>query len=117
FLPRPMQRPRIPIWVGGEYPRRGPTARAARWDGSCLYKLTAGPWTPDDVQALRARIPTVRSFDVALGVHRRGEDWEAERARIRSLSEVGATWWIEYVPPADLATMREAVARGPLRVD
>src|SRR5204862_1183340 len=63
FLPRPVQRPRVPIWVGGEYPLRGPTARAARWDGSCLYKLRAGPWTPDDVRTLRAMVPAGRSFD------------------------------------------------------
>ncbi|MGH2516609.1 MAG: LLM class flavin-dependent oxidoreductase, partial [Ktedonobacterales bacterium] len=31
--PRPVQRPRIPIWVGGSWPNRGPIRRAARWDG------------------------------------------------------------------------------------
>ncbi|HEY3191131.1 MAG TPA: LLM class flavin-dependent oxidoreductase [Solirubrobacteraceae bacterium] len=120
FLPRPLQRPRIPIWVGGEYPLAGPTRRAARWDGSCLYKLRAGPWTPDDVRALRALVERDRpgaSFDVALGGDKRGDDWAAERARIGALAEAGATWWVEYVPPAELAAMREAVARGPLRGD
>jgi alkanesulfonate monooxygenase SsuD/methylene tetrahydromethanopterin reductase-like flavin-dependent oxidoreductase (luciferase family) len=120
FLPRPLQRPRIPIWVGGEYPLAGPTRRAARWDGSCLYKLRAGPWTPDDVRALRALVERDRPgapFDVALGGDKRGDDWQAERARIGALAEAGATWWVEYVPPAELAAMREAVARGPLRGD
>jgi hypothetical protein len=51
-----------------------------------------------------------------MGGDKRGEDWEADRARIASLAEAGATWWFEYVPPADLVTMRAAVARGPLRV-
>ncbi|MGH2600141.1 MAG: LLM class flavin-dependent oxidoreductase, partial [Dehalococcoidia bacterium] len=41
FLPRPLQQPRIPIWVGGGYPNRGPVRRAARWDGACLYKAAA----------------------------------------------------------------------------
>jgi alkanesulfonate monooxygenase SsuD/methylene tetrahydromethanopterin reductase-like flavin-dependent oxidoreductase (luciferase family) len=120
FLPRPVQRPRIPIWAGGEYPLPGPTRRAVRWDGSCLYKRRAGPWTPEDVRALLARREAERPgapFDVALGGDKRGEDWDAERERIRSLAEAGATWWVEYVPPAELAAMREAVARGPLRAD
>jgi alkanesulfonate monooxygenase SsuD/methylene tetrahydromethanopterin reductase-like flavin-dependent oxidoreductase (luciferase family) len=120
FLPQPVQQPRIPIWVGGEYPLAGPTERALRWDGSCLYKQRAGPWTPDDVRALLARRERERPgapFDVALGGNERGQDWGAERRRIRALAEAGATWWVEWVPPADLATMRAAVARGPLRVD
>ena len=33
FLPRPVQQPRIPIWVGGQWPNRPPWRRAARWDG------------------------------------------------------------------------------------
>jgi len=34
FLPTPVQRPRVPIWVGGEWPARAPMRRAARWDGA-----------------------------------------------------------------------------------
>jgi len=37
LLPRPVQKPRIPIWIGGGYPNSGPVRRAARWDGSCLH--------------------------------------------------------------------------------
>jgi len=33
MLPRPVQRPRIPIWCGGRWPARAPFRRAARWDG------------------------------------------------------------------------------------
>jgi alkanesulfonate monooxygenase SsuD/methylene tetrahydromethanopterin reductase-like flavin-dependent oxidoreductase (luciferase family) len=33
FLPRPLQRPRIPVWVAGRWPNRRPFRRAARWDG------------------------------------------------------------------------------------
>jgi alkanesulfonate monooxygenase SsuD/methylene tetrahydromethanopterin reductase-like flavin-dependent oxidoreductase (luciferase family) len=120
FLPRPVQRPRIPIWVGGEYPLPGPTRRAARWDGSCLYKQRAGPWTPADVRALRALVERARPgapFDVVLGGDPRPDDWAAHRRRVAALAEAGATWWMEYVEPADLPTMRAAVARGPLRAD
>ncbi len=33
FLPKPVQRSRIPIWVGGYWPRKPPFRRAARFDG------------------------------------------------------------------------------------
>src|ERR1700722_9950381 len=33
FTPRPVQQPRIPVWVGGVLPASRPVARAARWDG------------------------------------------------------------------------------------
>lgn len=32
FLPTPVQRPRVPIWVGGFWPNKKPMRRAARWD-------------------------------------------------------------------------------------
>ena len=33
FLPRPIQRPRIPIWVAGFYGKPRPLRRAARYEG------------------------------------------------------------------------------------
>jgi Luciferase-like monooxygenase len=118
FLPRPVQRPRIPIWVGGGYPTPRPTQRALRWDGSCLYREThGGPWedmTPDDVRDLRDRAGD-RRFDICVGGSRRGPDWAAERDHIESVAAAGADWWCEWIPPGSAAEMREAVERGPLR--
>src|SRR5262245_417705 len=42
FLPRPIQSPRIPIWVGGGWPRTAPFRRAARWDGVFPYDSRLG---------------------------------------------------------------------------
>jgi alkanesulfonate monooxygenase SsuD/methylene tetrahydromethanopterin reductase-like flavin-dependent oxidoreductase (luciferase family) len=33
FLPKPLQTPRIPIWVAGYWPNRRPFRRAAQWEG------------------------------------------------------------------------------------
>src|SRR5438874_5033871 len=33
FLPRPLQQPRIPIWLAGIWPHPRPFRRAAKWDG------------------------------------------------------------------------------------
>jgi alkanesulfonate monooxygenase SsuD/methylene tetrahydromethanopterin reductase-like flavin-dependent oxidoreductase (luciferase family) len=128
FLPPPVQRPRIPIWVGGAYPNPGPLRRAARWDGAWLYRAAAPgstedsgePLTPDDLREVRrfaeARRPSGAPFDVVGGGPRRGDDWERERERISASAEVGATWTGEWIPPAEPEAMRAAVARGPLRI-
>lgn len=124
LLPRPIQSPRIPIWIGGVYPLKGPVRRAARWDGACLYKVTNEDMTPADVRALKAHIETHRAeavpFDIALGGRHRGDNWDQERWLIRSLAEAGATWWVEYMPPTLYRTVEEnraAIERGPLRID
>ena len=125
FQPTPMQRPRIPIWVGGSWPRHRPLERAARWDGFCVYKATVdGSWadlTPDEVRSIKTSIEAVRStptpFDIVLGGRERGTSSEQERALIRSVAEAGGTWWIEYLPAGDVEAMRAWIKRGPLRVD
>jgi alkanesulfonate monooxygenase SsuD/methylene tetrahydromethanopterin reductase-like flavin-dependent oxidoreductase (luciferase family) len=121
LLPKPVQQPRIPIWIGGGYPYRGPMRRAARWDGSCLYRDGVHYLTPDDVRELRefvrAQRGTLDGYDIVVGGSPRRADWDEERAYIRALAEAGTTWWQEYVPPGELGAMREAIARGPLRID
>ena len=117
-LPRPVQKPRIPIWVGGGYPLKGPVQRALRWDGACLYKHQVHYMQPEDVREfcslLAQHRKTVEGYDISVGGSPRGEDWEAERAYIRALAKAGATWWVEYVPPDDVESMRASIARGPL---
>ena len=41
FLPRPIQRPRIPVWVVGAWPHERSMRRAARWDG--IFVQAQGP--------------------------------------------------------------------------
>lgn len=128
-LPRPVQQPHIPIWIGGGYPNPGPLRRAARWDGAYLYRATApgstedsgGPLTPDELRAVaelvRRRPDGGATFDLVAGGPKRGEDWDATRAYMRAAAQAGATWHGEWIPPAEPETMRAAVARGPLRAD
>lgn len=127
LLPRPVQMPRIPIWIGGGFPLKGPTRRALRWDGSCMYKQPGATawedWTPDDVRTLKAMAVQARGmstpFEIVLGGRQRSDDWEKDRALIRSLADAGATWWCEYIEQerCHLDTARTHIARGPLRID
>lgn len=118
FLPVPYQIPRIPIWVGGKWPNKGPMRRAARWDGACPY--IGRQWKPADVRALKAYIDSQRSpsapFDIVVSGLRLF-DPEEDKASRAALAEAGVTWYGEYLPPTSLEEMRAAIMRGPLRID
>lgn len=129
FLPTPVQKPRIPIMVGGGWPLKGPSLRAAHYEGCCLYKQHKpgeedSDWTPEEVHKLKKFIESHRSeeqrgkpYEIKLGGRSRSEDWEQDRALMKSLAEAGVTWWVEYIPAGELETMREGVLRGPLRIE
>ncbi len=125
FLPTPLQKPRIPIWIGGGYPNKGPLRRAARWDGSCLYKESRGQgWQdmqPEDIRALKAYVAQSRGadtpYDICVGGRARLADWEQDRAHIRRVAEAGATWWMEFIEPTSLEKTQHGILNGPLKVD
>lgn len=121
--PRPVQRPRIPIWVGGCYQRRGPRERALSWDGACLYAIPPDHgWrdlSADEVRGLRKHARQRRGdddFTVLVGGRKRGEDRSAEAHYVTSLARAGATWWHEYIPPGTpLEAVRARIEEGPTR--
>ncbi|MET0761869.1 MAG: LLM class flavin-dependent oxidoreductase [Thermoleophilaceae bacterium] len=56
FEPRPLQRPRIPVWVASIWPNRRPLRRAARWDGFFPIDLPG----PDALAELVAAVEELR---------------------------------------------------------
>ena len=128
FLPPPVQRPRIRIWIGGGYPNPGPLRRAARGDGAWLYRVaakgetedTGGVLTPDELREVRRLVgvgrPKGAPFDLVVHGPQRGHDRGRERERLVASAEAGATWTGDWIPPAEPEVMRAAVARGPLRI-
>ncbi|HEY0756363.1 MAG TPA: LLM class flavin-dependent oxidoreductase [Ktedonobacteraceae bacterium] len=105
FLPGPVQSPRIPIWIGGYWPRKGPLRRAARWDGIYPGKInpdgTLSDLAPLDVVALKDTITQFRSseepFDIVLGGRTPGDNPEQASKHLKPLVEAGATWWVEQL--------------------
>jgi alkanesulfonate monooxygenase SsuD/methylene tetrahydromethanopterin reductase-like flavin-dependent oxidoreductase (luciferase family) len=119
---RPVQRPRIPIWVGGCLARAGPRERALRWDGACLYGVPVGGWrdlTAADVRDLRKSARDRRGDDdfvVAVGGRQRRDDLAAEVDYVTSLAEAGTDWWHEYIEPdTPLEVARARIESGPIR--
>jgi alkanesulfonate monooxygenase SsuD/methylene tetrahydromethanopterin reductase-like flavin-dependent oxidoreductase (luciferase family) len=122
FRPTPVQRPRIPIWVAGAWPRPGPLRRAARFDGSCPLKVGRDgelvSLDADDVRGLLEVVGGYRTSDGPFEVVVGGttpDDPAAAQALLEPLAEAGMTWWQETVDPrqTDLASFRRRVRQGP----
>ncbi len=107
FLPTPVQRPRVPVWVGGGWPARAPMRRAARWDGAAPILPYADGGMPPQPDAV-----TVREISTFLGECRAGAGLDAKpfdlvmsgmspadpaaaADLLGSLAQAGATWWAE----------------------
>jgi alkanesulfonate monooxygenase SsuD/methylene tetrahydromethanopterin reductase-like flavin-dependent oxidoreductase (luciferase family) len=123
FLPRPIQQPRRPIWVGGIWPNRAPFRRAARWDG--VFPHYRGPEGPAmmPVDALRELVSFVGQFRQAPGpfdVVLRNKAPSGDRARdadtAAAYAEAGLTWWLEGIEGRPrLSDMRARIREGPPR--
>jgi alkanesulfonate monooxygenase SsuD/methylene tetrahydromethanopterin reductase-like flavin-dependent oxidoreductase (luciferase family) len=106
FEPRPVQTPRIPIWVGARWPHRRPLRRAARWDGVFPVELLA----PEALTELVGEIAEQRGddqgrFDVVVDLEPDAELDPWERA--------GATWVLtDFGPQPRAAHVREVIEHG-----
>jgi len=118
FLPRPKQMPRIPIWVGGFWPRKGPFIRAARWDGVLPLRVPEELPQPDDLKEIMDFIDKRRKgqgrFDVATIGWTTGNRTK-DREKIERYKNAGTTWWLEslYTKSDSPDGMRSIIRRGP----
>ena len=128
FLPRPVQQPRIPIWVGAVLPNRAPLRRAACWDG--VFPIRMGgqdemppPVTAADVREVLAVVAAERAggaadprapFDVVVSGET-GVDPGRDADELAALAEAGTTWWAEHVNEwrGSVDDMRRHIRRGP----
>ena len=119
FLPGPVQSPRIPIWVGGMWPRKAPFRRAARWDGVYPIRKEGGYLSPDDIRALVAYISSQRTSDAPFDVATAGNIPIDDHAKVAEMvaeyAEAGATWWVQGVGRnfGSLEEVRTRIHVGP----
>ncbi|HZY64461.1 MAG TPA: LLM class flavin-dependent oxidoreductase [Rubrobacteraceae bacterium] len=118
FLPAPVQRPRVPIWVVAAWPSKKSMGRALRYDGLLAY-TTRGEAAPEDVHAMRHYAEENRAqntpFDIIVEGETPGEDLEGAASIVSSFAEAGATWWIEspWSPPNEPEYLRRRIRQGP----
>lgn len=118
LLPRPVQQPRVPIWVGAGWPRKPGFRRAAKWDG--VHAFGSGDnLSLAELREMREFVQSQRTteapFDIVTGGDVPYDDPAAARAILDEYEEAGVTWWIEGVGDwlGDEAAMAEFIRRGP----
>jgi alkanesulfonate monooxygenase SsuD/methylene tetrahydromethanopterin reductase-like flavin-dependent oxidoreductase (luciferase family) len=122
FLPPPVQRPRIPIWVVGAWPSKKSMNRALRYDGLLAY-TTRGEVAPGDIREMKDYVEENRgagiAFDIVWEGQTPGDDPGRAAEVVRPFAEAGATWWIEspWLPPNEPEDLRRRIEDGPPRVE
>lgn len=106
FLPRPVQRPGVPVWVAGFAGNPKPLRRAARYDGFFPVNVQH----PDQFTEIVATIADLRQ-------HTTAADYDIAVALPVGVDplpyvEAGATWWLPEFPPEDVSL---DMVRGVLR--
>ncbi|MFD3310269.1 LLM class flavin-dependent oxidoreductase [Streptomyces sp. NPDC058694] len=107
FLPRPVQRPGVPVWAAGFPGNAKPIRRAARLDGFFPANLEHPDQLTEVVDTLtELRDGEMDSYDIAVGLPL-GVDPEP-------YARAGATWWLpEFEPGVRLDTVRGVLREGP----
>ncbi len=114
LMPTPVQRPRIPVWIGGDSPPA--LRRAARWDGWFGPSDPTASWTPDDLRSFRRQIERERHFDQPVEIGWGGFSKPGDEDLVASFGRAGATWWIEVIDgSAGFEEHLSRVAEGPPR--
>ena len=105
FTPVPVQRPRVPVWVGGVLPATRPIARAARWDGVVPIRFARRSLirpSVADIADVRERVTAARGsadgYDVVVWAEVAAHPGEVP-AVAAAYQAAGATWWIETAKP------------------
>lgn len=128
FLPKPLQQPRIPIWVGGNWPYKAPFRRAAKWDGA--FPLFEAEENEEELAQLNDMVHYTskhRHLAQPLDIVIMGVTPDAQSKEgidlVRQRAELGATWWLESITPFrggigyddawPLEAMHERIAQGP----
>jgi alkanesulfonate monooxygenase SsuD/methylene tetrahydromethanopterin reductase-like flavin-dependent oxidoreductase (luciferase family) len=126
FNPRPIQRPRIPVWVVGAWPHERSMRRAVRWDGLVVQALgpdgkpAIGPDPlPEIVAWVRRERPADlrdRPFEIIVDGVTPADDLAAAARIARAHNEAGATWWIEADwSNTSIDALRARIDAGPPR--
>ena len=113
----PEQRPRIPIWPGGN--SLASLRRAARWDG--WIADTAGEsemrMSPEDLAKNVARILEQRGQEGPFDVTAMGYAAGGSGAMVKEYEDAGATWWLEvfHDKRGNIDHTLRSVGEGPPR--
>jgi alkanesulfonate monooxygenase SsuD/methylene tetrahydromethanopterin reductase-like flavin-dependent oxidoreductase (luciferase family) len=119
FLPPPKQKPRIPIWVGGFWPRKGQFKRAAKWDGTIPLVVPERLPGPNDLKQILAYIKEHRTetapFDLVNIGWTSGTNRARDAEKLAAYEGAGITWWLEslFIKRDSPDGMLKRIQQGP----
>jgi hypothetical protein len=121
FPPRPVQQPRIPIWVPGLWPHKKSMQRALKCDGVLAEKRNAEGQgeavTPADIREMKAYITAHRTLTTPFDIVVNGKTTGLSRAQVQeqllAWEEAGITWWVEDLFTESVEQSRERIRQGP----
>ena len=107
FLPRPVQRPGVPVWAAAFPGNVKPLRRAARHNGFFPVGLESVDQFAEAVVAVRdLRVDNSAPYDIAVDL--------PPGADVAPYAQAGATWWMTGIEPgASLDDVRGVMRDGP----
>jgi hypothetical protein len=120
YPPRPVQQPRIPLWVVGIWPRKKSMRRVLKCDGIIVEK-TGEEVTPADICEIKSYVDANRTlttpFDIVVVGKTVGLNHAQVQEKLLPRKEAGLTWWIEDLIGAPEEQVLERIRTGPPRLD
>jgi hypothetical protein len=124
YPPKPVQQPRIPLWVVGVWPRMKSMRRVLKCDGLLPQKMnSAGQFedvTPGDMREMKAYITTNRTLTTPFDFVIEGKTGDLSQAEISdklcAWAEAGATWWIEGLWENSPEQAEARIRQGPPQI-
>ena len=119
YPPKPVQQPRIPLWVVGVWPKKKSMRRTLKCDGVIVEK-PGEEVTPADIQDVKTYVDANRTlstpFDIVVSGKTAGLDQAAQQDKLLPRKEAGLTWWVEDVIGESENKVIERIRQGPPRL-
>lgn len=124
YPPRPVQQPRIPLWVVGIWPSKKSMQRVLKCDGVLLEKCSTQGQEADltlaDVREVQAFVQAGRTLASPFDIVIQGRSNHLAPAQRQEMllewEAAGATWWVENLIELPEAEAAARLQSGPPRL-
>lgn len=121
YPPKPVQQPRVPIWVPAALPHKKSIQRLLKVDGVFPQKMNAeGQFvdvTPEDVHEIKAFVDANRTlttpFDIVVEGKTSDLSSQQVKEKLATWAEAGTTWWVESTWGLNEVELEARIKQGP----